>query len=225
MKFSDYKKEILGAIFGALLTAVLSLTVGLYNLNRSFELTQKKDLLYSLKTDITLLKNVEKELDENLNLLLNHNYPIVLEAQEIALPQLPVEDKKDEEFAAKLTEYIEQLRGKMFKVTKIEYPPDKFIVDAWQPAGPTVSDIDFDLIQLLNDLYHKLTRINKFIDGANEISQGMMLFHSQFNTAKSNVPRYNKMVNEITQKNILNLKNRIAQELNRLQKERNKITF
>ena len=225
MKFSDYKKEILGAIFGALLAAVLSLTVGLYNLNRSFELTQKKDLLYSLKTDITLLKNVERELDENLNLFLNHNYQIVIEAEEITLPQLPVEDKKDEEFAKKLAEYIEQFRGKMFKVTKIEYPPDKFIVDAWQPAGPTVSDIDFDLIQLLNDLYRKLTRINKFIDGANEISQGMMLFHYQFNTAKSSVPRYNKMVNEITQKNILNLKNKIAQELNRLQKERNKIKF
>ncbi len=225
MKFSDYKKEILGAIFGALLTAVLSLTVGLYNLNRSFELTQKKDFLYSLKTDITLLKNVERELDENLNLLLNHNYQIVIEAEEITLPQFPVEDKKDEEFAKKLTEYIEQLRGKMFKVTKIEYPPDKFIVDAWQPAGPTVSDIDFDLIQLLNDLYRKLTRINKFIDGANEISKGMMLLHSHFNTAKSSVPRYNKTVNEITQKNILNLKNRIAQELNRLQKERNKIRF
>ena len=225
MKISDYKKEILGAIFGALLAAVLSLTVGLYNLNRSFELTQKKDLLYSLKTDITLLKNVERELDENLNLFLNHNYQIVIEAEEITLPQFPVEDKKDEEFVKMLTEYIEQLRGKMFKVTKIEYPPNKFIVDAWQPAGPTVSDIDFDLIQLLNDLYRKLTHINKFIDGANRISQGMMLLHSQFNTAKSSVPRYNKMVNEITQKNILNLKNRIAQELNRLQKERNKIKF
>lgn len=225
MKFSDYKKEILGAIFGALLAAVLSLTVGLYNLNRSFVLTQKKDLLYSLKTDITLLKNVERELDENLNLFLNHNYQIVIEAEEITLPQFPVEDKKDEEFAKKLAEYIERFRGKMVKVTKIEYPPDKFIVDAWQPAGPTVSDIDFDLIQLLNDLYRKLTRINKFIDGANKISQGMMLFHYQFNTAKSSVPRYNKMVNEITQKNILNLKNRIAQELNRLQKERNKIKF
>jgi len=225
MKFSDHKKEILAAIFGALLAAVLSLTVGLYNLNRSFELTQKKDLLYSLKTDITLLKNVERELDESLNLFLNHNYQIVIEAEEITLPQFPVEDKKDEELAKKLIEYIEQFRGKMFKVTKIESPPDKFIVDAWQPAGPTVSDIDFDLIQLLNDLYRKLTRINKFIDGANEISQGMMLSHSQFNTAKSSVPRYNKMVNEITQKNILNLKNRIAQELNKLQKERNKIKF
>ena len=148
---------------------------------------------------------------------------MVFEAKETIKFRFPVMDKEDEEFVKQLTEYIAQFQGKMFKVTKIEYPRDLFIVDAWQPSGPTVSDIDFDLIQKLNDLYRKLTRINKLIGGANEITQDMMLFHSQFNRAKSSVPRYNKMVNEITQKNILNLKNRIAQELNRLQKERNKI--
>lgn len=225
MRFSDYKKEILGGILGALIAAVLSLAVGLYNLNRSFELTLKKDHLYGLKSDISLLKNVERELDENLNLLLNHNYHIVLEAEEIKLPKFSVDKKEDEEFIKNLLEYIEPIRGKLFKVTKIEYPSDKFIVDAWQPAGPTMSDIDFDLIQLLNDFYRKLTRINKFIDGAKEISQGMTIFFSQLNTAKNSVPLYNEMVNEITQKSILNLKNMVTKELDRLKKERNKIKF
>jgi hypothetical protein len=225
MPLSDYKKEILGAVIGALFAAVLSLGVGLYNLNKSFELTQKKELLFSLRTDITLLRNVERELDGNLHLLLNHDYKILLETEEVELPKLPVEDKKDEESVKQLTKYLESLHGKVFKVTKIQYPPDKFVVDAWQPSGPTVSDIDFELIQMLNDFYRKLLRINKFIEGAGAISKDMLLFHAQLNTAKREIPHYNKAISEITQKKIINLKNKIAQEVNRLQKERNKISY
>jgi hypothetical protein len=226
MKFLDFKREILSAIFGALFTAVLSLAIGLYSLNRSFELTQKKDLLYNLKTDIILLKNVERELDENLNLFLNHNYQILLEAEEIPFLSFPVEDGEDEEFSKVLEDYFEQLFGKMFKVTKFEYPPNKFIVDSWQPSGPTFSYIDFELIQLLNDLYRKLNRINDFLDNIYSISQGMTLPYSDFYTITAvSLPQFNKTVNEITQKSILNLKNRISQELVKLQKEYQDIEF
>lgn len=229
MQLSDYKKEILGGIIGGLLTTALSLTVGLYSLNKSFELTLKKDLLYGLKTDIYLLNNVESELDENLNLLINHSYKIEIETEEIKLPSFPVDDKEDEESAKEMnefvSEYLQRLRGRMFKVTKIESPSDEFIVDAWQLSGPTVSNINFELIQKLNELYRKLTRMNKFIGGAKEISNGMTIFETNVNTLKSSVPKYNKMISDISQKNILNLKNEITQELNKLQRERSGIVF
>lgn len=229
MNLSDYKKEILGAIIGGLLTAALSLAVGLYNLNKSFELTIRKDQLYSLKTDIYLLRNVEKELDENVNLLLNNTYKIEIETEEIELPNIPVSEGKDKtkerEFNEFFNKYLQQLRCRIYKVTKIQHPPDEFIVNAWQLSGPPVSNINFELIQKLNELYRKLSRINKFIVNANGISDGMIISESTVNSIKNSVPEYNNAIADISQKNILNLKNEIAQELIRLHKERSGIVL
>lgn len=229
MRLLDYKKEILSGILGALLTAVFSLTVGLYNLNRSFELSLKKDLLYGLKTDITLLRNVDRELDENLNLLLNNNFKISIDTEEVTLPPFPFDKEEDEEAGKKMSEMINQylihIRGRLFKVSKIEGPTEKFIADAWQPAGPTVSNIDFELIQKLNDLYRKIIRVNKYIDGSKEISSGMILFEPNVNKLKTSVPEYNDSIGEITQNTVLNLKNEITKEINRLQEEYSQIVF
>jgi hypothetical protein len=56
IKLSNYKSEIIAAIFGAFTAALLSLAAGLYSMNKNFQLTQNKELLFSLRTDITTLK-------------------------------------------------------------------------------------------------------------------------------------------------------------------------
>jgi hypothetical protein len=56
IKLSNYKSEIIAAIFGAFTAALLSLAGGLYSMNKNFQLTQNKELLFSLRTDITALK-------------------------------------------------------------------------------------------------------------------------------------------------------------------------
>jgi len=225
MSLSDYKKEILGAIIGALLTAVLSLTIGIYNLNKTFELTQQKDLLFSLRTDITLLKNVERELDENLNLLLNQDYKILLETEPVKPPKIPFQNKEEEEFLKKIYEYFQYIHGRAYKITRAQYPSDKFVVDAWEPSGPTVSYIDFELTQLLNSFYRKLLRINTFIEGAHVISKGMLITEPQLNHTKNAIPSYNKMIGEITKNRIIQLKNMVAKEIIKLQEERRKIVY
>ena len=78
---------------------------------------------------------------------------------------------------------------------------------------------------MLNDFYRKLLLINKFIKGAQAISKDMILIQSQLNTTKNTIPHYNKKISEITQKKIIDLKNKIAKEVNRLQKERSKISY
>lgn len=229
MRLLDYKKELLSAMFGGLLTAVLSLAVGLYNLNKSFELTLKKDHLYSLNTDIYLLKNVENELDENLNLLLNNDYKMTVEAEEVTLPPIPAANDKDKkelkEFNEFINNYMQQLRGRIYKVTRMQHPSDDFLVNAWQQSGPAVSNIDFELTQKINELYRKLSRINKFLDGTKWMSDGMIISESDVNAINSNVPKYNKVISDISQKKIVNLKNEITNELDRLQKERSRIVL
>jgi hypothetical protein len=229
MKFSYYKKEFVGGVFGALLTAVFSLSIGMHNLNKSFELTLKKDQLYSLKSDLTLLRNVERELDENLNLLLSHDYKIEYDTEEINTPEFPIGDGNDEEYEKKINEmarqYMIQMIGHRFKVTKLEVPSEAFIVDAWQLSGPIVSNIDFELIQTLNELYRKLIRINSFIYSMKTLSVGMMIDEADINSIENGIPRYDRMLNEISKNTILDLKNVVAKELIKLQKEYSQIAL
>ena len=133
------------------------------------------------------------------------------------------QNKEDKEFMKQLMEYLKQIGGDFYKATKIELPPDKLVADAWQPSGPPVSDIEFELIQRLNDFYRKLSRANDFLKNMGAISQDMLLPKASVNSINYSVPQYNSVIGEITQKKILRLKNEIASEVNRLQKERTKI--
>jgi hypothetical protein len=99
-------------------------------------------------------------------------------------------------------------------------PSDKFLLDAWQPNGPVVSDIDFELIQKLNELYRKLTRINKYLENLAPLTVGTLLDESSKNGLEQNIPLFNSMVNEITQSEILQLKNKVIEETTRLIKKK-----
>ena len=52
---SQYKKDLFLAFFGALLGAVLSLAFGLWNVTKTFELGQRKDLHRALRRDHTTM--------------------------------------------------------------------------------------------------------------------------------------------------------------------------
>ena len=225
--FASHKKEILGALVGALITATLSLAIGLYSMNRSFQMSQKKDLLFSLRTDITLLKKVESELDVNLNFLLNHNYRIVYEVETVPQPNLPVgmkEDKEVGEIMQQWLDYMSQLQGgRLCKISKIVLPPNNFAADAWPSGGPAISDINFDLLQKINDLYRIFARVNKFIKNMRAIHPGSVHSASVVNNLNTIIPQYNSVIGEITQNKIVQLKNEISKELDRLKKEYDQI--
>ena len=219
IKLLDYKKEIVVGLLSALATASLSLAVGLYSMNKNFQLTQNKELLFSLRTDISNLRKVERELDENLKLLLNSKYQlkVEIERKNISLPP-PSKKDSDKEFSKWFTEYMESILGARYIVKSVQIPSDKFLIDAWQPNGPVVSDIDFELIQELNELYRKLTRINKYLENLASLTVGTFLDESMKNGLEQNIPLFNAMVSEISQSKILQLKNKVIEETNILNK-------
>lgn len=219
IKLLDYKKEIVVGLLSALATASLSLAVGLYSMNKNFQLTQNKELLFSLRTDISNLRKVERELDENLKLLLNSKYQlkVEIERKNISFPP-PSKKDSDKEFSKWFTEYMESILGARYIVKSVQIPSDKFLIDAWQPNGPVVSDIDFELIQELNELYRKLTRINKYLENLASLTVGTFLDESMKNGLEQNIPLFNAMVSEISQSKILQLKNKVIEETNILNK-------
>lgn len=223
-KISQYKREILAAIIGALLSAVLSLSVGYYNLKKTFELTQKKELRYSLHKDITLLRKVESELDENINLLLNNDYRIVIETEVVPMPSIPTENKEDEKFIKKLMTYYKFIMGgDLKKITKLNMPRNKFVIDAWEAGGPIVSNIEFGLIQSINDLYRKLLRINKLLEKVDYINTGDTYSSRTIKQLNRIIPELNSLINELSQKKLVELKNEIIKHMDMLRKEYSKI--
>ena len=145
-------------VFGALIGGVVSLSVGLYNLSKSFELTQEKERRATLRKDIITLKQVERELDRNLSLLLNQNFIPDMQFEKASnsskLKGLP----KNELFGI-----LRMFFGEGQILTKYVMPKEGFVMGAWIPY-PVSSEIDFDLSEQLTDFYRKTDRVNYYLN-------------------------------------------------------------
>ena len=221
---SKYRKEILSAILGALLTGIISLSAGLYSLTKSFELTQKQDILFRLRVDINLLKKTEKELDQNMAFLLTQSFLPSVEVEKLSYPTMEkVTDEKQKEIMQFYQEYQRTILGDPYKISKATIPKDLFVLTCWPYGGPTVTEIDFDLVQGLNELYRKLSQVNRSIDEIRYISKNNILFRRDVEQVNELTDSISNDIVEITQEKILRLKNKIAIEINGLQSEREKI--
>jgi len=219
--FTKYKKEILSAILGALFTGVVSLSAGLYSLTKSFELTQKKDLLNRLRDDITILKKTEKELDHNLALFLTQNIQVDIEVEKVPLPVFEKDDKK--EMIQFYEEFQKRFAGEPYKIKKATIPTEMFVLSAWPYGGPLTTEIDFDLVQNISELYRKLSLINRLMDDIRYISDNRRLYPRDIERINELKESIKSNITYITQEKILNLKNQISHEINRLAEERQKI--
>jgi hypothetical protein len=63
--FRTHQKELVAAVVGAALAGVASMATGLYSLTKSFEYTQNKEQLSSLRKDLEFLARVRNEVDSN----------------------------------------------------------------------------------------------------------------------------------------------------------------
>lgn len=200
-RLSKYKKEILWLLIGALFTGVISLSSGLYTLNKSYQLTQKADLLFRLKKDIYLLRKAEKELDINLSLLLNQRFQINIEVEK-SPPSKGFEPW-----------------GSAYRIKKSDAPEDRFVLDAWPFGGPNVTEMDLDIVFSIDDLYRRLFEINRSIDEANFILKRPGLFMRDREVIERLNIKISRDIALLTQERIVALKNQIAGEVIRLQKK------
>ncbi|MEX0957690.1 MAG: hypothetical protein WDZ63_00230 [Burkholderiales bacterium] len=222
----DHKGEIIAAVVGALVAGLLSLATGLYSLNKAFQITQTKEIVTGLRTDIALLKNVERELDQNLNILLKGNSLITLQVEPKVLDSSSFGNaQSDKEFQKWYSEFLEWMPGRLYVVTSIEKPQDRFLFGAWPQAIVSSTDIDFELSQEISALNRKLQRINKFLERIDRLAVGVVLDEGSKNALLENIPQFNAAVSDLSQQGVLDLKNKVIAEIARLQKMREKIEF
>ena len=225
--WSKYRTQILAAIIGALLSGVISLAVGLYSITKSFQYLQNKELLQQLRADITLLKSVESELDLNLQSLLSEPVSLTIETEPVGAwrdfvqAQADTTEKgpPDEKFLAILDA---MMGGDVHRVTKAEIPR-QFYVETWPPGGPGVSEINFALIQEINDLYRDLRRLNGFIERLRNITAGRAVTEHIAEYLRLEAATYESLVARISGDSILGAKNRISAEIVRLNDRRRRL--
>ncbi|KPA14181.1 secreted protein [Candidatus Magnetomorum sp. HK-1] len=215
---SNYKTQILSAIIASLLTGFISMASGLYTLSKSFELTQKKDYVYQLKLDINLLQKTAKELDSIISLLFT-NMKLEVEFEEY-FPRLTTNENSS------ITVNNLQINGnhdknilKMYKVKSVIIPDETFSLCIWPISGPSVTEINFDLVVKLNELYLKLFKINENIDNIWSLllkERIGHLFHQKIKKLKKVI---NNNISDISSEKIVELKDNIRDEVNRLQKK------
>ncbi len=213
-----YKKEILLTIFGALVGGVISLSVGNYNLFRSFELTQEKERRATLRKDIITLRQVERELDKNLLLLLNQDFR----------PDIQFENASN---SSKLKGLSKELSGisRLFLgegqiLSKYIMPKDGFVMGAWIPY-PVSSEINFDLTEQLTDFYRKTDRVNYFLNEIRRIIgyNPVIISETASTEVKRLIDQIKTEVSDISKDKIINLKNKVNSEIKSLEKEFSKM--
>ena len=225
MRFLENRRDLVAAVIGALVAGLLSFAVGLYSLNKSFQLSQTKELVLGLRQDISTLLSVDREIDENLKLLLGHNYTLKadFEPLEFAFPSVG-NRPKDKDFDKWMRDLMNAIAGKRFTVKAVQLPPDRFVVGSWPTSLLGSTDIDFELVQSLVELNRKLIRANAYLEVVANLAPGTNVDEASKNNLERNFPRFNAAVAEITQTKLLQLKNRIGQEVKTLQKRKDALS-
>jgi len=216
MTLSDIFLIVLFVTVGALLGGVISFGSGQYALSKSFALTQDMEHLTSLRFDISVLKKVDTELGENLDLMLNKGVVPSVKFAEAGNP-----------YQQLLFQFLENLYGgPLFRITERSIPREEFVVDSWPEAAPNVTEVDFGLYQNLTEFYRTLSRINESVKeirywvggGPGVVS---MRTANRIDELNATIDKY---VADLTQEKILELKNQVTQEIQRLEEQRRKIT-
>ena len=226
MRLIEHKNELVAAIIGALVGGLLSFAAGLYSLNKTFQMSQSKELLLGLRMDIWTLKNADREIDENIKLLLSNSYQIKAEFEPMEFKGPPIGRKKeDQDFAKWFKEYMQTVVGKQFVVKSLLVPSEKFVLGSWPTNLSSSSDIDFELVQALNDLNRKLMRVNGFLEQLSRLAPGETVDEATKKALERDIPQFNTAIAEITQSKLVQIKNRITEEIKKLQKRRDEISL
>jgi hypothetical protein len=87
----------------------------------------------------------------------------------------------------------------------------------------TVTDIDFDLTQQLDEFYGKLARINEGIRSLSGLGEGVKLYKPSTEGIKRVADSTNALVGEVSKETIVSMKNKVNKEIVRLRDERQRI--
>ena len=157
------KYMFVSTLFGATLSAAVSLYLGLFTLYESYELDHKSKYADGLLWDIDRLQRIQDEIKSNTNILLNNSFETEIPVKEYLIPT----DFEDPELNKLIKWYINTVGAdKILRVEKISLPKvrlydsEQYLVYNFNVS----SDIDFELRKDLKEHYRKIERINKSLD-------------------------------------------------------------
>lgn len=232
----DWKKHkptlivgMITAIISGLIGSVITQSFSVYNLTRSIKYQQNHEVLNSTRLGIGFLKQVESELDDNVALMLSHEYKITLalgqpfdQAADMRAFINPT-NSADEKSADALMTVQHHLMGMMQKIDKLEAPIDALSTAVWDHGAPDIADIDDELLRELSDYYMLARRVNNTIKAFSDVNPGNACSVEYAEKIKRMAEVHNESVARLKQKSVMELKNKIANEMKRLSELRSRV--
>jgi hypothetical protein len=208
------------------------------NLSRSFHFEQNKAILDSTRLGIGFLKQVENELNENITLLLNNDYVATFEFGE---PRSPFAGMSKMVLEAANSSTNETEKAQMLQTTnifnamgdgmmlarinKMNVPTTYLSTDVWKRGAPEMADIDYDLLKNLSDYYMTAEQVNASIKlfADQQIQPGGTVSPEMALRLNTFAIHNNDYVAELRKKNVVELKDSIEKEIQRLSTIRSRI--
>lgn len=224
--FRTYDRELVSALVGACLAAVVSLATGLYSLTKSFEYTQNKEQLAGLRKDIEFLTRVRSEVDTNAQLLLNQDYRIEAKFGEPIdwVTEMRQEKGKTPMSPSQMQAFRAMAGGKIVPLLELKAPREKLVVESWGFGFPESGDITFELLSDINDYYRRVRRINLTIDRMDHINPSSGIVEGFHAALQRDLAYHNTQVDDLRKLDAVRLKNRITEEIQKLSERRKKIS-
>ncbi len=222
-----YHREFVSAIVGASLAAVVSMATGLYSLTKSFEYTQNKEQLASLRKDIEFLTRVRAEIDINAQLLLSQDYRFEAKFGEPIdwVTELRHEKGKVPMSPLQAQAFRAMAGGKIVPFLELKAPREKLVVEFWGSSFPESGDIAFELLSDINDYYRRVRRINLTIERMDHINPSSGIVEGFYASLLKDFAYHNAQVDDMRKTDAVKLKNRITDEIQKLSERRKKISF
>ena len=236
--WKKHKGTIIASILGACVSAVIIQTFNVRNLARSFRFEQNRAILDSTRLGIGFLKQIENELNENITLLLNNDYKASFEFGE---PRGPFQGMTDaiEKAANSSTNatdraQVESARALFnsmgngmitVRINKMNVPTTFLATEVWKRGAPEMADIDYDLLKDLSDYYMTAEQVNASIKLFADLQTQPGGTVSPEMSIRLNMlaARHNDYVTKLQKKNVVELKDSIEKEVQRLSSIRSRI--
>ena len=230
--------SIVGACAGACVSAVIIQSFNVYNLSRSFHFEQNRAILDSTRLGIGFLKQIENELNENITLLLNNDYKASFEFSALHNPfegmakfvaeAANSSTNKDEKAKAISAANLFANMGngmEVVRINKMNVPTTFLSTDVWKHGAPEMADIDYDLLRNLSDYYMTAEQVNASIKlfADQQIQPGGSVSPEMSVRLNMFAVHNNDYVAELQKKNVVELKDSIEKEIQKLSLIRSKI--
>jgi hypothetical protein len=225
--FRTYQKELVSAVVGAAVAGVLSMSAGLYSLTKSFEYTQNKEQLASLRKDLEFLARVRNEVDANTQTLVGTDYRIKAkfgEPKDWLSAIMKPENGKNSPSIEQIDAFRAMGVGPVVPVLELSAPREKLVVESWGNQFPESGDIAFDLLTDINEYYRRIRRINLSVERMDNISAGTGIAAGFHASLVKDIEHHNVQVDDLRKLDTVKLKNRINDEIRKLSESRKKLS-